>query len=499
MHRNTTNHLKGPLDPHLQGRSPYDRSAYASFVISTLLVISAVLLTKALPFQESTTYVLLVFAVTLSAWYGGFWSGFLAIVFATILSNFLLIPPAFSFSGNDDLLRMLLFITLSIIVSAWANAQKSTRQALQKAEERFRLLMRNVVDYAILLLDHRGLILDWNVGADDILRLNDTARGRPLSTIFAPEDEAEEADADLISRASRNRLPSERWYVRADGTKFWGFSVLTALRNDRETLAGYVMILRDLTERKHRDEEREQLIQNLDRANKEREHFMAVLAHDLRGYASNVIGWSTLGRSGKFETAQSVLHAFEAIERASRQQVDLMEKMLELARMTSGNSQLTVCSFDVTTVVRNAVDTIRSAAELKHIEIIQSCSLNTTIDGDPDRLLQALLNLLWNALKYTPTNGLIQVGCAVQDSFLEISVSDNGPGIPADFLPEIFEPFRCGVRSGQAGTGLGLAIVRQIVNLHGGQVHAQNLDRQRGSKFTMILPVSRSSRVLNCA
>jgi signal transduction histidine kinase len=196
---------------------------------------------------------------------------------------------------------------------------------------------------------------------------------------------------------------------------------------------------------------------------------------------------------------QPVLQAFEAIERASRQQVDLMEKMLELAKMTSGNFQLIVSSFDVTAVVRNAVETIRSAAQLKHIEIIHTCPSNTVLDGDPDRLLQALLNLLWNALKYTPVNGVIRVECAAEDSFVEISVSDNGPGIPHELLPEIFEPFRCGVKTGQASTGLGLAIVRQIVDLHGGKVLAQNLDRQQGSKVTVILPMNRPTRALTYA
>jgi PAS domain S-box-containing protein len=348
--------------------------------------------------------------------------------------------------------------------------------------------MGNVVDYAILLLDHRYLIQEWNIGAVGILGLDDSVRGEPLSIIVARED-AGGADSDLSGRAMQG-APSERWYIGAHGARFWGLSVLTALRNDRGVVAGYVMIIRDLTERKHRDEEREQLIGDLDRANKERERFMAVLAHDLRGYASSIIGWSTLARSGKFETNQPVRHAFEVIERASRQQVELMERMLELARMTSGNFQLTVSTFDVTAVIKKAVDTIRSTAELKHVEVRQSCPPSTMIDGDPDRLLQALLNLLWNALKFTPPNGVIRVACAVEDSFVEIAVSDSGPGIAPDLLPEIFEPFRCGAQVQQAGTGLGLAIVRQIVDLHGGQVRAQNLDREQGSKFTMMVPVS---------
>jgi signal transduction histidine kinase len=82
---------------------------------------------------------------------------------------------------------------------------------------------------------------------------------------------------------------------------------------------------------------------------------------------------------------------------------------------------------------------------------------------------------------------------------VEIGVSDNGPGIPHELLPEIFEPFRCGVKSGQTGTGLGLAIVRQIVDLHGGQILAQNLDQQQGCKFRMILPMHKPARVSNCA
>jgi PAS domain S-box-containing protein len=500
MPRNTSDASCTTPSANFRRRFGSARNSWAGFFIAILLVVLAVLVTKALPFKESTTYVLLVFAVTLSAWYGGFSSGFLALVLATILSNFVLIPPPFSFSENDDLLRTLVFVTMSLIVSWWANIQKSARQALQEAESRFRLLMKNVIDYAILLLDYRGAIQDWNSGAVDLLGLDYGHRGKPLSTIFLPEGETSGAIADLPGPASPYGLPTEQWYVRADGTRFWGFTVLTPLRDDEGTLAGYVLILRDLTERKRLDEEREQLIKHLDQANKEREHFMAVLAHDLRGYATSVIGWSGLGRSGKLNTIPDCLQGFEAIDRAARQQIDLMEKMLDLAKFTTGNLQLVVSPFDVSTILNKAVDMVRSAAELKRVDVLQTFHSHTVIQGDPDRLLQALLNLLWNAVKYTPANGVVRVECAVNGSFVEIVVCDNGPGISAELLPELFEPFRCGVESGQTGTGLGLAIVRQIVDLHGGSVRADNLDQPKGSKFTITLPVGGpSARMVKCA
>jgi signal transduction histidine kinase len=264
--------------------------------------------------------------------------------------------------------------------------------------------------------------------------------------------------------------------------------VLTALRDEEGQLVGYVKILRDHTERKAYEEEREGLIKSLDEANTEKEHFLAVLAHDLRGPVTGLIGWSALGRSGKLKSEQAILRAFEIIDRSAREKLDLMEKMLELARITSGKLQLIISQFDLISVVTKAIETVRPTAELKKISIQQLTNPSQTIIGDTDRIQQVLLKLLWNAVKFTPEKGVVQVECVSTGSCVRLSVSDNGPGIAPDVLPHIFEPFRRSVESGQAGAGLGLAIVRHIVELHHGRIEAENLSNVQGSRFTIVLP-----------
>jgi CheY-like chemotaxis protein len=203
-----------------------------------------------------------------------------------------------------------------------------------------------------------------------------------------------------------------------------------------------------------------------------------------------VIGWSRMLRSGRLDV-ESAAHALEVIERNAWAQKQIIEDILDVSRVITGKLQLTLGPVDLVAVVDAALDAVRPALEAKQIRI------ETTIDaglriisGDSDRLQQVVWNLLSNAAKFTPTGGKIDVRVSYDESYVQISVSDTGPGIDPAFLPHVFERFRQADGSTtrtHGGLGLGLAIVRHLVELHGGTITAENRHEGPGAVFSLKL------------
>jgi CheY-like chemotaxis protein len=181
-----------------------------------------------------------------------------------------------------------------------------------------------------------------------------------------------------------------------------------------------------------------------------------------------------------------------AIDRGIRAQSRLIADLLDHSRIVTGKVQISRRLVDLAVVAESAVDVLRAAAEAKDIALeLWRDPRSTIVLGDPDRLQQVLWNLMSNAVKFTPRSGRVQVWVGRVGTSVHLRVTDTGQGITADFLPHVFERFRqaeSSTRRTQPGLGLGLAIVRQIVELHGGTVHAQSPGQGQGSTFTVILP-----------
>ncbi len=238
------------------------------------------------------------------------------------------------------------------------------------------------------------------------------------------------------------------------------------------------------TKRKRAEEERADFLErersartDAERANRLKDEFLATVSHELRTPLNAVIGWSRMLRSGRLD-AESAAHALEVVERNAWAQKQIIEDILDVSRVITGKLQLTLGPVDLVAIVDAALDAVRPALEAKEIKI------ETTIDsglriisGDADRLQQVVWNLLSNAAKFTPTRGKIDVRVSHDSSYVQIDVSDTGPGIDPNFLPHVFERFRQADGSTtrtHGGLGLGLAIVRHLVELHGGMIRAEN-------------------------
>ena len=200
-------------------------------------------------------------------------------------------------------------------------------------------------------------------------------------------------------------------------------------------------------------------------------------------------------RGGQLDPA-GANHAIEIIERNALMQKQIVEDLLDVSRIITGRLRITTQPVDLLLVIHAAIDAIRPAAEAKEIEIrSQFDAPDVIVRADMERLQQVFWNLLANAVKFTPAHGTIEIHLQQTDGLAEVRIEDSGPGVPADFLPRIFERFSQADGSStrkHGGLGLGLAIVRHLVELHGGTVSARNRDGNGGAVLIVSLPAVES-------
>ncbi|PYS49445.1 MAG: hybrid sensor histidine kinase/response regulator [Acidobacteria bacterium] len=246
----------------------------------------------------------------------------------------------------------------------------------------------------------------------------------------------------------------------------------------------------------HRVEERtaelSHLNEELEEANRAKDIFLATLSHELRTPLTPVLGWINLLRNGNLDS-DGVAQALDAIERNARLQSRLIDDLLDISRIATGKLRFDPQPCDLNATVEAAVETVRSTAAVRRVELeAQLTDAPLVVMGEPVRLQQIVWNLLSNAIKFTEAGGRVKVWTERAGHEARIMVEDTGIGIPADFLPHVFDRFRQadGSRTRRhGGLGLGLAIVDALVRLHNGRIEAESEGAGRGSRFTFTLPL----------
>jgi PAS domain S-box-containing protein len=261
----------------------------------------------------------------------------------------------------------------------------------------------------------------------------------------------------------------------------------------------------DITERKKAEQEREKLIESERRAreeaefaNRAKDEFLAVLSHELRTPLNAMYGWARMLSSGTLDEAMQK-RAVEVIERNIQLQSKLIEDILDVSRIVSGKIKLEPRRLDLTALIKSTVEMSRPSAVQKEINLeINFSDESVRIEGDSERLQQVLSNLISNAVKFTPTGGIISVALEKQNGFAQISVTDSGIGIAPDFLPHVFDRFRQADSSSKrkhGGLGLGLAIVKHLVELHNGCIAAESEGEGKGARFIVALPLDKAELI----
>jgi CheY-like chemotaxis protein/nitrogen-specific signal transduction histidine kinase len=230
-------------------------------------------------------------------------------------------------------------------------------------------------------------------------------------------------------------------------------------------------------------------------ANRTKDDFLALLSHELRTPLNAILGWASILSRGRHDPVR-VGHAVRVIERNARTQVQMIEDLLDVSRIATGNQRLHFTDVSVAAAVDAALEVIRPSADAKGVEVRGYTEVTDRIVSvDGRRLQQILWNLLANAVRFTPRGGVVEVVACDAGGATEIRVKDTGAGIRAEFLPHVFERFRQGDSSttrAHGGLGLGLAIVRDLIELHGGSVRAESEGEGHGATFTIRLPAIRT-------
>lgn len=247
-----------------------------------------------------------------------------------------------------------------------------------------------------------------------------------------------------------------------------------------------------LLAQKRAQEERSLLLEEAEAANRTKDEFLATMSHELRTPMTAILGWAQLLRSNTLKESD-FKHALEIVERNARAQTKLIDDLLDISRIITGKLRLDVRLVDLAAVVEAVIDSLRPTAEARAIRLQTMLDPQAgPVSGDTDRLQQVVWNLVSNAIKFTPKGGRVQVMLARVNSHVEVTVSDSGKGISAEFLPHVFDRFRQADGSTtrrQGGLGLGLSIVRQLVELHGGSVSVESAGEGQGATFTVQLPL----------
>jgi PAS domain S-box-containing protein len=358
--------------------------------------------------------------------------------------------------------------------------------ALRESEERFRLLVDGVTEYAIMMLDEEGFVTSWNVGAERIKGYKShEILGKHLSHFYSSEEIAANKPWEHLAIArTQGRLTDEGWRVRKDGTLFWANTVITALKDKDGRLYGFAKVAQDLTDRRHA----ETLADTAQRMHE----FIAMLAHELRNPLAPIRNAVALmARKGLNDPTLESMR--QTIDRQSALLTRLLDELLDVNRIARGQFVIEHEPVDLRDVVARAVETSRPLIDSRgHTLDISIPDRPIHVLGDSVRLIQALLNVLNNAAKYTPDGGRIRLIASVRGAELEIRVADNGRGIEHDMLEKVFDLFvQVDPLSGGTlgGLGVGLALVRRVIELHGGSVQARSEGKGSGTEFILRLPL----------
>jgi PAS domain S-box-containing protein len=359
-------------------------------------------------------------------------------------------------------------------------------ESLRQSEERFRLLVDGVQDYAILMLDPEGLITTWNAGAERLKGWKaEEVIGRHYSIFATPEaKEAGAPERELELTRATGRHHDEGWRVRKDGSRYWASVVLTALRNNAGELMGFAKVTRDFTDRKRVEDdvrtlnlELEQRVRertaSLEIVNKELEAFSYSVSHDLRAPLRGIDGFGKmlLERYGGVIDEQG-RHYLERIRAGTQRMGRLIDDLLRLSKLS--RADLKSASVNLSALASELLMEFQRGEPERSVKTQIAEGLE--VRGDPQLLRMMLENLLGNAWKFTRKTDAarIQVGCEQVGDERTYFVRDNGAGFDMEYADKLFAPFqRLHDMTEFEGTGIGLATVQRIVARHGGKIWAE--------------------------
>ena len=361
----------------------------------------------------------------------------------------------------------------------------------------YQLMVESVRDYAIFMLDPNGYIASWNRGAQRIKGYSaDEIIGLHFSVFYPAEDiAARKPEWELEKAAHDGRFEDEGFRIRKDGTRFWANVVITAVRDDDDSLVGFAKVTRDLTERRAAEQRAVADARRLafaESANVAKGEFLAAMSHELRTPLNAIGGYTdllTLGLGGPVTPQQ--LDYLERIRRSQLHLMGIIADLLNFSRIEAGQISYDIAPILLSQTFDSVTTLVEPQAMARSVSLKrETCEPDLTVMGDRSKVDQILLNLLSNAIKFTDRGGTITLSTSFTHDTASILVADTGRGIPVDKLDVIFEPFvQLGrsLSSAHEGTGLGLSISRDLARAMKGDLTVSS-KMGVGSTFTLMLP-----------
>jgi PAS domain S-box-containing protein len=365
--------------------------------------------------------------------------------------------------------------------------RRLTEEALRQSEERFRLLVDSVSDYALYLLDMDGIVTSWNTGAQRIKGyVAEEIIGKHFSCLYTASDLENGKPWDELATARRTgRAEYEGWRVKKNGERFWARAVVTALYDSTGHMRGFAKVTQDLTERRY--------VRDLEQAAQNLSQFISMLAHELRNPLAPIrTAIQVIEQMPVTNRQLQAMH--QTIDRQSAHLARIVDDMMDVARAAQGKIVIERKLVDMNEVVRRALETATPPIQAgNHHVTLDLPTKGLMVEGDMGRLTQLLANILINAARYTPHGGYISVAARGEGDKAIVQVTDSGRGIEPDEIERIFAMFvqgRSPENKAGGGLGIGLALARTIAELHGGSLTAQSRGLNTGSEFTLKLPLS---------
>ncbi len=375
---------------------------------------------------------------------------------------------------------------------------KQAEEALRSSEDRLRTLIQQVKDYAIFGIDPEGRVVSWNEGAQRITGYRaDEIIGQHFSRFYPPEDIARgKPERELKIAVAEGMYKEEGERLRKDGTLYWAEVVITALRDPEGRLRGFAKVTRDITERKHAEEQIKRLNQELEHrvtelaaVNQELEAFSYSVSHDLRSPLRGIAGFSQALLEDYADTLDPTGQDYaRRIHAATQRMTQLIDDLLNLSRVTRSEMSRET-PVDLSAMVQSIASQLQSTQPERAVDWVITSGLVT--HGDPRLLRIALENLIGNAWKFASKRerARIEFGAlGLEEGKTIYFVRDNGAGFEMQYADKLFGPFQRLHSAGEfPGTGIGLATVQRIIHRHGGRIWAESAVNQ-GSTFFFTLP-----------
>jgi PAS domain S-box-containing protein len=362
--------------------------------------------------------------------------------------------------------------------------------------ERTTRFFQSTIDFAVIHTSLEGEIQAWLGAAERVLGYSaDEALGMSLTAFFTPEDRRRSLDlGELAVALSTGRSEDDRWHVRKDGTRFWASGVLSVVQNDEGQPVGLCKVLRDKTDVRTQLESLESIVANLKSRLESNQKTVASLAHELRNPMTPIVFALRL-----LHRPNPTPDVVEKVAKIVADQVGVLKHLLNdlsaLAIEAASPFNLQLERVNLSTTLRETVDgLLEPSRQRAQVLLLVLPAADIWIAADSTRLQQMLMNLLSNALKYTPGGGHINVTATIEADMAVVRVEDDGVGIAPEILPRIFDLFtREDRHSDIAGQGIGLAVVKQLATAHGGFIEARSQGQDKGASFSLRLPLLRES------